>query len=178
MSQALELQWLAGRTITGISLRVFPPCGETERSHTDIALCLDLEGEGSAPDSVLIAISGEDNWSPFVERICIERRFPWESLTSRLQAWMAASCEAAFEHEFYDATRSEAFSGFAGKQIDRVQALCLSSAKDEPLGLRLQVAGDWLLIYPNVDGSMVESRLFKLGRGLGEFEHLGEVVLV
>jgi len=176
MSQALEPWRLVGKTITRIGLRVFPPYGEAKRSHADISLWLDVEGEG--PDSVLIAISGQDNWSPLVERVRIARSLPWESLTSQLEAWMTMSCEATFEHEFYDATCSEAFSGFVGKRIDRVQAICLASATDEPLGLRLQVADDWLQIYPNVDGSMVESGFFKFGRGLVEFEPLGEVVFV
>ncbi|MFC4159350.1 hypothetical protein [Chitinimonas lacunae] len=166
-----NMKFLNGRVVEGIFLRIFPPYGEGDFSSADISVGLRLLGE---KEMLLIFVSSEDNWAIKAAFVCVPKFKAWLEFERDLPAILNGEKEVEYAYVFYDVSGQEVFSEIVGKKIVSVEALTIDEDW-EPFGLKLNFERDYILVYPNTDGSAFETKLYKHGRGLGEFEVMGGI---
>ncbi|QDQ25665.1 hypothetical protein FNU76_04475 [Chitinimonas arctica] len=161
---------IIGKHVSSFVLRVFPPFAESVLSSADVSFLLRLD-DGKW---YLFHVRSDDNWS--VEICCAEEPDcrGWDEFNARIPLILSGEIESDYDYEFYNGTDASIFSGIAHSRVLSVDVLSSEGSKDA-FGIRLNFEDDFILLYPNTDGSAIETKEFKQGRGLREFEVLGKI---
>lgn len=160
---------LSGQTVAAVALRVFPPFAEDRLDAADIGLALGFDDGRWCEFQVRPAT----NWGVEMRWIARPRLMSWAAFEQEMPRMLAGAFEPDYEHRYYEATGAAEFASIVGARVDAIECLACGGAVADPFGVRIGIGDDYVLVYPNTDGSMVETRSFKPGRGLGEFETLG-----
>jgi hypothetical protein len=165
-----QLRQLIGEVVRRFVLRIYPPYAEGTLDAADVSFALEVtDGRW-----YLFCIDAEDNWSARVECVEVAEAKEWGEFESRIPQILSGELEPQYDYELYDASKAAEFAGIVNSKIVAIETLVCGRAPDV-FGLRVIFEDDSILIYPNTDGSAIETKYFKQGRGLGEFHILGEV---
>jgi hypothetical protein len=161
---------LIGANVLKLILRIFPPYAERGFSSADVSLVL----QADSGRHFLFSVDPRSNWGVNIAVIDAPIVVQWDEYGQCLPAIMRGEIEPEFDYVFCDASREGFFADILKQKIVSIDALTLGSL-DDAFGLKLTFEKDFILIYPNTDGSAVETARFKQGRGLDEFKRLGRV---
>ncbi|MEL7500099.1 MAG: hypothetical protein AAFN77_21040 [Planctomycetota bacterium] len=91
---------------------------------------------------------------------------------------MAGEEIGTMEHELYDVSHSSEFTGIIGKPIAdivKIQARPNDGQALPPFGVRLNFANDYIQVFPNTDGTAIETKTLQWIGNLSDFRHFGEL---
>lgn len=171
-----DIKNFVGNIVERLFLIVYPPFGEKTFAEIDIRLGLIFKEN---PKLILtISIDVNEMWSPVLDFISIPSvHFNELDFQDRMQQWMEQKLNDDISLEYYEFTSSIYFKKIIQNKIQGIELLYVEGNL-EPFGLKLLFENDYILTFPNSDGSTVETNSFNKNGNIEKFNYLGKVIYV